>query len=521
MTKEPSYLEAVELILRELNRPLSSSELILEIRKRQLKKIHHSDPIKKINSILSVNIKNKKISSIFKRVGKGMYALKEFPEEEYQARPHGRRMSSKDKVLVFSTETLEELGHFHGIRTDYEKYKDGLLNTATSSFMGRLEAEADNKYRYKQIVSYIIIKHKNKILRFTRGVITNIGEYLHGEYSIGFGGHVDENPDYLYPLFDKDLGYSNSLKRELKQEINIDLDLIPKYDLRVIGVLNDDSTELGRRHFAFIHLLELIKLPKGNVDFFKKGEKSINSPQLVSFSEISKEFSGYEYWSKLCLQTFFGDKLTFNCRIHPKPSFQTKNFKKYVLIAGYIGSGKSEACRLLASEFNYTLVPCSKIMQEEIGCASIDVIGRKGLQEAGYEFINSPNGHKRLAKAIYKFIKGHKNQNFVLDGLRYPKTLEAVEKLLKTKVSVIYVESSIDSLYRYFTTRENSKDIANGKKSHNFSEFLEIVYHPVEREIERFYPGADVIVYNHGSKDDYLIELKKFFNEKLGTFDGK
>ncbi len=93
--------------------------------------------------------------------------------------------------------------------------------------------------------------------------------------------------------------------------------------------------------------------------------------------------------------------------------------------------------------------------------------------------------------------------------------------MLKTKVAVIYVESTIDSLYKYFLTRENSKGIANGNKNHNFSEFLEIVYHPVEREIERFYPDADVIVYNHGTKDDYLIELKKLFNEKLGFQNGK
>jgi dephospho-CoA kinase len=200
---------------------------------------------------------------------------------------------------------------------------------------------------------------------------------------------------------------------------------------------------------------------------------------------------------------------------------QTEKLRRIVLIVGYIGSGKSEACKLLANEFGYTLVPCSKIMQEEIGCPPIDVLGRKGLQEIGYQFINTPEGHRRLAKATYKFMKKSGSKSFVLDGLRYPKTLDILEKMLKTQIAVIYVESTIDSLYKYFIARENSKNIANGKKEHDFSEFLEIVYHPVEREIERFYPLADVIVYNHGTKDDYLVELRKLFKTRLGPHNDK
>ena len=513
MSKEPTYIEAVELILREFNRPLSANDLAIEIRKRQLKKIRHSNLLKKINSILSVDIKNQNKPSIFKRVGKGLYTLKEFPGQEYTAKPHGRKMSAKERVLVFKTETLEKLGHFHGIRSDYENYTNGLLNMETSFFMNRLEAEADNKYQYKQIVSYVIIKYKDSLLRFTRGKITNIGQYLFGEYSIGFGGHVEEKPDFPLPLFTPDLGYSHSVERELKQEINIDLTSIPKYDFKIIGVLNDDSTELGRRHFAFIHLLELFKLPKDS-EFFKKGEKSINKPQLVKIKDISKEFSGYEYWSKLCLQTFYSENLNFECHVHPKLNFSLKKQKELILITGYIGSGKTEACSLLEREFGYTLVPCSKLLQNEMKCETIDKIGRKKMQELGHDFITKPNGHKKLAKAIAKFIKSNKSKGFVLDGLRYPDTLKELRRILKKDITVIYVESTIDSLYKYYVTRENKKDKVDVKNL-NFNQFLEIVYHPVEREIERFYPLADVTIYNHGSKEAYLLKIKEYFKEEL------
>lgn len=506
MTRGLSYLQAAELILRDNERPMSAQELVNEIRKRRFIDITGITPQKTMNARISVDIKLNGEKSKFKRVGKGRYILREFPGEEYHAIPHGKRMSRLDKVLVFPSGKLDELGHFHGIKKNFERYESTLLSAETSLFINRLKAEANDKY--KQIVSYVLIKYKDTLLRFTRGVITNIGQYIHGEYSIGFGGHVEERD--TEPLFQSDCGYQNSILRELKQEINIDIKNLPNHRFTTIGVLNDDSTELGAHHFAFVHLLELLELPSKDMGFFRKGEKSINNPQLVEIQDISKEFGGYEYWSKLCLQTFFGERLAFECHIHPKPDFSLRKHKDLILIVGYIGSGKTEACNLLSREFGYTFVPCSRIMQEEIGCLPIEKIGRPKLQEIGLDFISKPNGHERLANAIVRFIKSNPTGPYVLDSLRYPKTLNILQNLLGKSITVIYVESTIDNLFRYFSSREkNMEDIQS------FDKFLDIVYHPVEREIERFWPIADITIYNHGSKDAYLQKLRDFFREEL------
>ncbi len=509
-----TYLEAAELILRETEGPLSAAELVTEIRKRRLIKITGKTPPKTMNARISVDIKVKGERSHFKRVDKGKYTLRELPGEEYKAKPHGKRLSAKDKVLVFPTSKLDEIGHFHGIRTDFEKYEKELLNPETSFFINRLTAEADNNYQYKQIVSYVIITYRNKLLRFTRGVITNIGQYLHGEYSIGFGGHVEETPDWQLPLFTADCGYANSVRRELLQEINIDIQALSKFNFKIIGVLNDDSTALGRRHFAFVHLLELYELPTEEAEYFKKGEKSINDPKLVDIPDTSKEFEGYEYWSKICLQTFFGNQLSFGCSVNPKHNFSLRKQNEIILIVGYIGSGKTEACKLLEHEFGYTLLPCSKIMQHEIGCPPINEIGRHALQQIGLNFVTKENGHERLSHAIAKRINQNPTKKYILDGLRYPQTYSVLKKMLGRDISVLYVESTIDSLYKYFSRRENKKK-NNGMQQPTFSEFLSIVYHPVEREIERFYPIADITVYNHGSKDAYLNALREYFLKEL------
>ena len=96
--------------------------------------------------------------------------------------------------------------------------KNALLNIEVSKFLPRLDVEINPEY--KQIVSYVIVKHQNMLLRYTRGVVTNVGQYLHGEYSLGFGGHVEETDWNLFGF--NDAGYQNSVLRELKQEIQID-----------------------------------------------------------------------------------------------------------------------------------------------------------------------------------------------------------------------------------------------------------------------------------------------------------
>jgi hypothetical protein len=128
-------------------------------------------------------------------------------------------------------------------------------------------------------------------------------------------------------------------------------------------------------------------------------------------------------------------------------------------------------------------------MQKIIECGSIEEIGRRGLQEEGLKLVNSKGGHERLAKGIAEFMDSHPGESFVLDGLRYPQTYEELKKIVNKPITVIYIENTIDNLFKYYQDRDSSET--------SFSEFLEIVHHPVEREIERFLPIANIVVYNH------------------------
>jgi predicted NUDIX family phosphoesterase/dephospho-CoA kinase len=498
-----TYLEAAEMVLGEVGHPLSAQEIVQEIRKRELIEISGLTPLHTMNARISVDIKRKGAESRFKRIARGRYALREQPGKEYIAKPHGKRIAGSERVLVFPSRELESLGHFHGIRKDYEKYYSGLLlcrqGLSPVKLMPRVEAETDSNY--KQIVSYVMVKYRDALLRFTRGRISTVGDYLHGQYSIGFGGHAEARD---WDLFNQeDCGYANSVKRELAEEIGIDPSDISPHNFRIVGFLNDDSTPLGRCHFAFIHMLELPILK------FEKGEKSVNALQFIDIPDLADEFGGYEYWSKLCIQTYFGERLRFDCHVHVKTGFSLRENADYVLIVGYIGSGKTEACRLLEREFGYIQIPCSRILQDILGCESSTIIDRRKLQNLGFQFINQEGAHDRFAEAILDYMKAEQGQRFVLDGLRYVETLEALEYLLGKRITVIYIESTVDNLYQYYRLRESAESLVG------FTEFLEIISHPVEGQTERFWPQSHITIYNHGSFDSFMNSLRELFMKEL------
>lgn len=494
-------LEAVEIVLRELNCPLNLREIVHEIKNRQLFKFSGNYPHQTISARLSEHISKYGGQSKFKRVGPGRFALRDFPMEEYIPIPIQPINYRTSRVLVFPAEKLNSIGYFHGINRDYKKYFENLLTPNVSFQMPRVQAESDSKF--KQVISYIIIKYKDSLLRFTRGKLISLEKKnLYQSYSIGFGGHV-EGIDMTLFNFD-DLGYSNSVKRELREEIGINsnYDGSPKKN-RMIGVLNDDSSDLGRNHFAFIQILELSE-PN-----FRKSEKSINELSFIGIPNIAEEFLNYEYWSQLCIQTFFGTHLTIGCHVQERNGFSLKDNSNIIIVTGYQGSGKKEICSILNSKYNCELISGSSIQKELLQCPTIKEIGRKKFQDLIFDFFNQEKGHEKFVASIIEYLNHHQGSNYVLYGFQYPETLRILKQKIGKPVTVLYIESSIDNLYQHFRNREN--------ETLTFQEFQDMINHPVERQIQQFYSIADIIVYKHGSTDSCLGELNDYFNVALGS----
>ena len=125
-------------------------------------------------------------------------------------------MPAEERVLCFERKLLEELGVFQGLSLDIEKYLPEVTSASKTLYLNRGDAELDK--RYKQLIPYVLIVCRDRILRYRRGK-GGQETRLHGLYSVGVGGHISEED---HGLFSKALGYREGMRRELMEEVAIE-----------------------------------------------------------------------------------------------------------------------------------------------------------------------------------------------------------------------------------------------------------------------------------------------------------
>jgi len=194
-------------------------------------------------------------------------------------------MAAEERVLCFERKLFEELGVFQGLNLDVEKYLPVVTAPSKLLYLNRSDAEQDP--RYKQLIPYVLILCHGKILRYQRGK-GGQETRLHGLYSVGIGGHISEED---HGLFSNDRGYQDGMRRELMEEVALEA-----VKDAAVAVINDDSTEVGSVHFGVVHVVQV-------ADEAVAGRRSgIVRPEFVPLEEAVKDASGYESWSRFCLE---------------------------------------------------------------------------------------------------------------------------------------------------------------------------------------------------------------------------
>jgi predicted NUDIX family phosphoesterase len=197
-------------------------------------------------------------------------------------------MATEERVLCFERKLLEELGVFQGLSLEVGKYLPVFTSASHLVYLNRSEAEQDK--RYKQLIPYVLLICKDKILRYRRGK-GGQETRLHGLYSVGIGGHISEEDHQLPGLFSNDRGYQEGMRRELMEEVAIDAVNEP-----AVAAINDDSTEVGQVHFGVVHV---VRVSDENVAGRRNG---IVGPEFIPIADAVKDPSGYESWSRFCLE---------------------------------------------------------------------------------------------------------------------------------------------------------------------------------------------------------------------------
>ncbi|MBL9159123.1 MAG: hypothetical protein JNJ70_16705 [Verrucomicrobiales bacterium] len=192
-----------------------------------------------------------------------------------------------ENVLVISRELFDRLGAFEGISFETERYLPQILDPANNYFLNRDLAEDDPSH--KQIIPYAIFRHGDRYLHYVRG--GGGGEKrLAAKGSIGIGGHINDT-DHASSSLDKDT-YTTGVEREINEELH----LTGSHTQEILGLINDDSNEVGQVHLGVVHLFTL------ESDAVTSAEDNIENLAFLTLEELAARRDSLETWSRICLE---------------------------------------------------------------------------------------------------------------------------------------------------------------------------------------------------------------------------
>ena len=193
-----------------------------------------------------------------------------------------------ENVLVIRRNLFEQLGSFQGLNFGPEKYLNVLLSRGNNFFFPRAQAENDSAY--KQIIPYVLLAFQDRVLHYVRG--KKAGEQrLVAKGSIGIGGHMNESDESLFAWDEQ--AYRAGVEREVNEEIKIDT----QFEDRIVALLNDDTTEVGRVHLGIVHVFRLAQQK------VEKREAMITNLAFLTKVELLNRRESLETWSQICVDS--------------------------------------------------------------------------------------------------------------------------------------------------------------------------------------------------------------------------
>lgn len=145
-------------------------------------------------------------------------------------------------------------------------------------FVDRALAETSPQWR--QIIPYVILTHADDCFLLRRTKKQNETR-LHDKLSLGIGGHINPGHDL-----------EGGLRQELGEEVAID----DPYQLTFAGILNDESTEVGRVHLGAVYLLD------ASSDRVRVLETEKMTGEWMARKRIGELLDQMETWSQIVVK---------------------------------------------------------------------------------------------------------------------------------------------------------------------------------------------------------------------------
>jgi predicted NUDIX family phosphoesterase len=526
---KPTYLWAAEAVLRKHRRPLRAPEIVSYAQEHGLfsDEMHSRTPQKSMQARLSLDILNKGDQSLFVRTGRGAFYLREFLADPVPlvdelgvatptrptpyAAPRRAPMRATECVLAIPRSHYESLLTFQGLKCDEGALAHALVNGPVRH-IPRTEAESIDDY--KQVITYVLVTHGAKVLSFRRGTFNRAAAFLRGSLCIGFGGHVAESDLSIFSF--ADAGVRANAARELCEEVivpGLPHELRPE-DVRIVGVINDDATEVGRRHVGIVMRYEVRDADWNSWERVQRGEASINQLRWIDALGEAVEIVEFEYWSQLCWRTLFP------VMVKAQPIYRILRRKPFrgthiLVVVGGIGSGKSSATKYLTRNFGYVEVNSGRVLADLLALRPVPETPRPLFQEAAWRFIQQPEGPAHLAEALLRVTLRSGADRVVIDGVRQLSTLTVLKGITQVPVAVLFVHAAPDLAFDLFVGRGRHR----GDEPVDCDTFMRMLSAPVEQDVPFMMSEADAVIYNWSGEASYGRTLSAMA-EELGLRRG-
>ena len=202
-------------------------------------------------------------------------------------------VSAKNEKLIMVVERELLFGEdtFQGFRPHNHVYYEARI---LKKFTYMKRGLAEQNPAYKQPIGYSIIVNPALKQVFAYQRSSHDAKYgekrLQGKWSWGVGGHIDK--------IDTEAGnpINASMLRELDEEVELGGKAVPK----ILGYINDDSTDVGSVHFGIVNIFET------GSKAVKPKDDEIDNGGMRSIEELEKICSSPDFsveeWSKISLE---------------------------------------------------------------------------------------------------------------------------------------------------------------------------------------------------------------------------
>jgi predicted NUDIX family phosphoesterase len=184
-----------------------------------------------------------------------------------------------EQVLVVRREDMFPDGAWHGFVTDN---LDRHQRVIRESHFFKPRSEVENDASFQQIIPYVVFRHRDRYF-LTHRLRASSEKRLRKQYSLGVGGHI--NPGDLEggdPILD-------GLKREWSEEVVYD----GRFEARMLGLLNEDSSPVSKVHLGVVFLVE------GDTPDIKIRETEKLAGELLTLAEMRMYYLAMESWSQI------------------------------------------------------------------------------------------------------------------------------------------------------------------------------------------------------------------------------